>query len=406
MIRRSFASILLLLGVLALGAAPAGAQRYPDEPGDGVGDLANVLTPADADTIRKVLYALRQQPGIEVRLLTVQNITSFGTGHATPEAFATALYNEWKLGLAQNHDGVLVLLSVDDRFTRIELGDNAPPHLDAASRAIIDQQMVPRFRSGDMSGGLREGVLALAASLGGLPSAAPQAQSQPQPQPQPVYGQTEQPAPGQTEQPVFERTELPVRSSDPPISAGILLLTIVLGGAAAFLGIRALTSRRKCTQCGGELHKLDEESDDVYLDSGRRVEEVLGSVNYNVWHCAGCGHHDVQRDPAMFTRKEQCPQCKYRTVTVTRTTVQKPTYASSGSQRVEKTCGNCSWRDEDIVNLPRKQRPTTHRRSSFGSFGSRGGGGRGGGGGGSWGGGSSSGSSGGHSSGRGSSGRW
>ena len=250
MIRRSLASILLLLAALVLAAGPAGAQGYPDEPGDGIADLANVLTPADKDTIRKVLYALRAQPGIEVRLLTVQNVGGFGTGHATPEAFATAVYNEWKLGLAQNQDGVLVLLSVDDRFTRIELGDGAPAHLDAASRDIIDQQMVPRFRDGDMSGGLRDGVLALAASLGPPPATAA---------PQPAVGYTPPAEPR------------PLRSREPPLRTGTLLFLILLGGAAAFLGVRAITSKRRCAQCGGEMRRLDEASDGTFSASARRA---------------------------------------------------------------------------------------------------------------------------------------
>jgi uncharacterized protein len=398
MIRRSIASILLVLAVTVSAAGPARAQGYPDEPGDGIADLARVLAPADADTIRKVLYALREQPGIEVRLLTVRNVAGFGTGDATPEAFATAVYNEWKLGLGQSRDGVLVLLSVDDRFTRIELGDAAPAHLDAASRAIIDERMVPRFRDGDMSGGLREGVLALAASLAEAPAGQDTGAAAGGP-PYPL--------------PVASGVDLPPASAVPqgrtvdPVMVLFITLAISL---AAFLGFLALTRNRKCSQCGSEMQRLDEAADDVHLDSGRRLEEVLGSVNYDVWHCAGCGLHQIQRNSRWFSGRESCPQCSYRTVGVTRTTVEAPTYTSSGSERVEKLCAHCTWKDVDVVILPRKERYDDDSssggsgRSSFSSSGSWGGGG--GGGGSSGGGSSGGGSSGGHSSGRGSSGSW
>ena len=134
------------------------------------------------------------------------------------------------------------------------------------------------------------------------------------------------------------------------------------------------------------------------------MEEVLGSVNYDVWHCAGCGHHAVERNPRMFTRKEKCPQCGYKTVTVTHTVLQQPTYTSGGTQQVRKACAHCEWEDVDVVNLPKMQRPSSGSgRRSFGGGGWSSGGGssRGGGGGGGGGG-----SRGGHSSGRGSSGRW
>ncbi|HEX6910260.1 MAG TPA: TPM domain-containing protein, partial [Longimicrobium sp.] len=161
--RRTLPSAVLSLALLA-AAAPAPAQRYPDEPGDGVADLAGVLSPADEAGIRAVVARMRANPGVELAVLTVQSVGAYGA--RSPEAFATGVYNQWRLGRGQRQDGVLVLLSLDDRFTRIELGDGVPADQDARMRRIVDDVMVPRFRGGDMGGGVHDGVLAVASAFG------------------------------------------------------------------------------------------------------------------------------------------------------------------------------------------------------------------------------------------------
>jgi uncharacterized protein len=421
MIRSLMRLALLPLAAALFAAAPLAAQRFPAQPGDGVADLAGVLSPADAVGIRAIISRMRANPGVEVAVLTVQSVGAYGAW--TEEEFATGVYNSWRLGAGQRQDGVLVLLSLDDRFTRIELGDGVPADQDARMRAIVDQVMVPRFRGGDMGGGLHDGVLAVANAFGTQAPAAtgesgtaaqttapaPQAAAALPAEPQP---QTAVPAaePAQAPAPAPEYTYTPDRPAydgyddEPPLSAAVLGTLIFCGALLAGLGawIFRRNYKRKCAECGLQMARLTEEDDDVYLDSGRRKEEVLGSVNYDVWHCAGCGKHAVVSDPR-WTRHERCGECGYRTVATTRSVVQQPTYDSSGSEQIERACAHCGWTDVDVIHLPRKQRPqpaSTPRAwsssddDSSWSSGSSGGGG------------SSSRSSGGSSSGRGSSGSW
>jgi uncharacterized membrane protein YgcG len=382
--RNALRSPSLLVALTVLAASPATAQPYPDEPGDGIADLAGVLTPADADSVRAVLGRMRTGPGVEVAVLTVRNVAAYRA--ASGEAFATGVYNHWRLGYGQRNDGVLVLLSLDDRFTRIELGDGVPADQDARMRAIVDGVMVPRFRQGDLSGGLRDGVLAIATAFNTPPpaSATPPTSAPPAPRTEPVVW----PEP---------RTD-DAFDSELKLSERALLLILLVGALLAGVGMRIYLRTRKavCGRCGDGMLRLSEEADDVYLDSGRRLEEVLGSMNYVVWHCARCGNHAVARDPRLSTR-DRCKECGYRTVGVRRSVVQQPTYDSSGSEQVETKCAHCGWTDVDVIHLPRKQRPrpSTGKKESLLETFLTGGGSSGGGGGG-----------GGSSSGRGSSGRW
>lgn len=385
MIRISPCAVALAFA-LPLAAAPAAAQQYPAEPGNGVADMADIITPAHADSIRAVLAGLRTAPGVEVRVLTVRNIARYGTADATPEAFATGVYNDWRLGYDQAQDGVLVMVSVDDRFARIELGDNVPAHQDARMQAIMDERMVPRFRDGDYSGGVLEGVTAIARAFRDSTAYA----SSPAPQPVGAFSQP---------QPAYDYDD---GQPDGGGAAGAIILTLAALGAAGIGGASYLRHRkRKCANCGLQMQRLDEKGDDVYLDSGRRMEEVLGSVDYDVWRCDGCGNHQVLPYGTFLSSMQQCPSCRYKTVVVTKQVLESATYTSEGREQVNKRCKHCAWADEDIVTLPRLQRSTSGSRSYSGSRSSGGGGWSGGGGGG--GGGRSSGGS---SSGRGASGRW
>jgi hypothetical protein len=56
--RRTLRFAVLSLAVL-LVAPRAAAAQYPDEPGDGIADLAGVLAPADAESIRATLSSGR-----------------------------------------------------------------------------------------------------------------------------------------------------------------------------------------------------------------------------------------------------------------------------------------------------------------------------------------------------------
>ncbi|HEX2081347.1 MAG TPA: TPM domain-containing protein [Longimicrobium sp.] len=364
--------------VLALLTAAPLAAQYPAEPGSGIADMAGIIAPAAADSLRAILDSLRTNPGVEVRVLTVRNIARYETGDPTPEAFATAVYNEWKLGYGQAQDGVLVMVSVEDRFARIELGDGVPAHQDARMQAIMDERMVPRFRDGDYTAGVMDGVRAIAGSFRD-PAFATAPPAAGYGTPQTAYGA---PSAG--------------TGDNEEVIAGVVGLVILVGagiGVSSYLRYR----KRNCRECGAPMRMLDEGADDVYLDSGRQLEEVLGSVDHDVWKCTGCGHHTVRPYESMLSGKRNCPSCGYRTVIVTTTVLERATYDHAGRERVEKDCRHCGWRDEDVVVLPRLQRPSSTRRSLSGGGSSSGGGWTGGGGGRS---------SGGSSSGRGASGRW
>ena len=127
------------------------------------------------------------------------------------------------------------------------------------------------------------------------------------------------------------------------------------------------------------MTRLGETEDDALLAAGAQTEERVGSVDYDVWRCGGCGHHLTLRYPKWFSGYATCPQCSNRTKSSTETVITAATTSHSGSARVVEQCAFCNFHHEFTKTLPRIQQSSSSGRSSGG--GSSFGGGRSGGGG-------------------------
>lgn len=138
----------------------ATAQDLPDWQHTSVNDQAGLLRPDDIRILDQALIALHGDSGIEGTIVTLANRAAHG-GQDGLESFATRLFNHWGVGDAGRNDGFMVLVLQDDRETRIELGAGYPAAADAIARDIIARDMLPAFRAGRMSDGIRDGTLAV-----------------------------------------------------------------------------------------------------------------------------------------------------------------------------------------------------------------------------------------------------
>lgn len=84
-------------------------------------------------------------------------MTSLG-GHKI-EDYGLALGNFWRLGRKDANDGALLIVAPTERKVRIEVGRGLESTLtNAKAGAIIDDDILPAFRAGDMSGGIVAGA--------------------------------------------------------------------------------------------------------------------------------------------------------------------------------------------------------------------------------------------------------
>lgn len=150
--------MLLRALLLWLGLATTGlAQGLPAPQSLELSDYAGVLDTAAQREIHDRVRQIRADRGVQVTVVTIARRADYGD-FPDIAAFAKDLFNAWGVGDARANDGVMMVLAVADRETRIALGRGYPPVWDGRALQVIERIMVPRFADGDYAGGLIQGL--------------------------------------------------------------------------------------------------------------------------------------------------------------------------------------------------------------------------------------------------------
>jgi uncharacterized protein len=139
---------------IVLHALPARADLAFPAFSNIVVDQANVL-PDDAEqALIAKLKGFQERSGHQFAVATVPSLQ--GT---SVEDFGNQLFRAWKIGDAKRNDGVLLLIAPNERKVRIEVGYGLEGDLtDLVSGFIIRNAILPRFKAGDIPGGIDRGV--------------------------------------------------------------------------------------------------------------------------------------------------------------------------------------------------------------------------------------------------------
>jgi uncharacterized protein len=157
----------LLLLFLILFAAPAAAQNLPQLSGQIV-DQADLLPPDREAALLGKLQQLERDTSRQLVVVTVPNLQGY-----SDEDFGFRLGEQWKIGHKEADNGAILLVAPAERKVRIEVGDGLEPILpDAMAHIIIRDEITPRFKAGDMAGGIEAGTDAIIAQLRAPPEAA------------------------------------------------------------------------------------------------------------------------------------------------------------------------------------------------------------------------------------------
>jgi uncharacterized protein len=133
--------------------------------GDPLLDRAQIVHADDARAIRDVAERTRAELKIPLIVVTIESMAEYAPSLATEriETFSTLLFNSWRLGDERMSTAILFLVSVRDRQARIELGEAFRGGENSTAREILDTRVIPEFKAGQFSLGVRLGVEALAA---------------------------------------------------------------------------------------------------------------------------------------------------------------------------------------------------------------------------------------------------
>lgn len=139
---------------LSFGGGSALAYQNPGTPTGYVNDFAGILTPETKTALETTLTTFTAETSSEISVVTITDL-----GGDTIENFANELFREWGIGTEKNDNGVLLLVSKEDRKVRIEVGyglEGALP--DATAHDIIEFDIIPAFKQGNFDQGISVGV--------------------------------------------------------------------------------------------------------------------------------------------------------------------------------------------------------------------------------------------------------
>ena len=155
-----FALCLHALGALAAGeliAIPVLKAR--------VTDLTATLPASQIAELEAQLAAFEAKKGSQIVVLILPT-----TQPETIEQFGIRLLDTWKIGRKNIDDGAILIVAKDDRRLRIEVGYGLEGALnDATAKRIISETIAPKFKAGDLPGGITAGVTAIVAVVDGEP---------------------------------------------------------------------------------------------------------------------------------------------------------------------------------------------------------------------------------------------
>ena len=151
--------LLALLWAPAFAAAPAGPQ-FPELSGRVV-DTANVLSPEVKADLTAKLATLEQNTSRQLVVVTLPSLGGYEI-----EDYGNQLLRKWGIGQKGLNNGALFIVVPSEHKVRVEVGYGLEPILtDAMSSVILQRAVIPKFRAGDIPGGIVDGTGALIQQL-------------------------------------------------------------------------------------------------------------------------------------------------------------------------------------------------------------------------------------------------
>jgi uncharacterized protein len=132
--------------------------NVPEKPPNYVVDLAGIIQPEVENALNAYLAELEQKTTAQMFVLTIDSLEE----EPLEDFSIHVAHDMWEIGQKGKDNGVLLLVSVQDRKARLEIGYGLEPILtDAYSKRIIEQVLLPYFRQGDYSNGIAAAVSAV-----------------------------------------------------------------------------------------------------------------------------------------------------------------------------------------------------------------------------------------------------
>ncbi|MCS6972997.1 MAG: TPM domain-containing protein [Cyclobacteriaceae bacterium] len=154
----------LLTACLFVLSATAFAQLdVPELWGMRVHDEAGLLSPQMREQLETRLKQYEDSTSNQIAILIIPSLKG-----EVLEDYSLRVAEKWKLGQKEKDNGVLLLIAVEDRKMRIEVGYGLEGVLpDVICSRIIRNEIAPRFRRNEFDEGVWAGIVAITQAIGG-----------------------------------------------------------------------------------------------------------------------------------------------------------------------------------------------------------------------------------------------
>ena len=152
---------------LAMTGTSALAE-LPPRPNGPVLDAAGIIPDADEAALDTKLRGYTKDTGRAIIVATVPSLDD-----QPVDAYAQQVAESWDIGGAESEQGVLFLVAPAERKIRIHTARGVQERFpDVLAGRIIRETVTPRFKAGDMAGGINAGIDAIIAQLNRDPADA------------------------------------------------------------------------------------------------------------------------------------------------------------------------------------------------------------------------------------------
>ncbi|MGI6660443.1 MAG: TPM domain-containing protein [Bacillota bacterium] len=252
-------AVLALAIIVSAGSLAYPASLYP-EPNGNINDYVGVLTQSDIDGLNALVDAVLEQTGVTFAVAIVSE-----HGDESIEMYGVNLYEKWGIGQENEDKGLLVILSMEERELRMEVGYGLEPVITDGRAGECLDMMIPYFRNEEYGKGLYAGLLNAAEYIAQDAGIELQIKE---------HGGYWPLVPGDG----YVQPGIPTGMV--LLVAGIILLPVAL---LAYQGIK----RRRCPRCKSRLVITDKII--------QQATASVGGLAVRAYRCPVCGYNDEKR---------------------------------------------------------------------------------------------------------------
>ena len=122
-----------------------------------INDEAHIFSQNERDELLNLVQNFEQNSTTQIAIVTLNSLES-----RSIEELSLEIARGYKLGQKKDNNGVLLVVAPNEKKVRIEVGYGLEGVLtDAVASEIINSVMIPEFKNGNMSEGVKDGVLAI-----------------------------------------------------------------------------------------------------------------------------------------------------------------------------------------------------------------------------------------------------